>query len=455
MNQQELSAASSIGLLYMIRMLGLFMVLPVLPLAAPEIEGATPFLIGLAIGIYGLSQGILQIPFGMLSDYLGRKQVIALGLTLFVLGSFVAGQADDIYGLIVGRFMQGCGAIAGTLMALMSDLTRVDQRSRAMAVIGIAIGGSFGLALVLGPLISEGFGIAGIFNITGILGIVGLLLLFWLIPSPRVMSVNLDSTVEGGRLAAVAGDLALWRINISVFCLHFLLVSAFSVFPRMLNAVGEVSGSEHAFHYLVLLLVSIVLVAPFIWLADRVRDIRPILLTMVALCLLSFFLLSGAVAPVYLTIMIAIILFFMAFNLLEVVLPAQLSKLSGAGYRGTSMGVYTSCQFLGIFAGGLVSGWILSNADTAALMYANIALGVLWIGICAGFPRLGRVGSRTIRFTNMRGLSPQESVEALLSVNGVIDAVIIESEQVAYLKVDEQVFEDGYLHQLAETNDDG
>ncbi len=445
----------------MIRMLGLFMVLPVLPLATPGIEGATPFLIGLAIGIYGLSQGILQIPFGMLSDYLGRKQVIALGLALFVLGSFVAGQADGIYGLIVGRFLQGCGAIAGTLMALMSDLTRVDQRSRAMAVIGMAIGGSFGLALVLGPLISGSFGISGIFNITGILGIVGLLLLFWLIPSPRVMSVNLDSTVEGGRLAAVASDLALWRINISVFCLHFLLVSAFSVFPRMLNAVGAVSGSEHAFHYLVLLLVSFVLVAPFIWLVDRVRDIRPILLTMVALCLLSFFLLSApapsapASTSVYLTIMIAIILFFMAFSLLEVVLPAQLSKLSGAGYRGTSMGVYTSCQFLGIFAGGLVSGWILSNADTSALMYANIALGVLWFGICIGFPKLGRVGSRTIRFSNLRGLSPKDSVEALLSVTGVIDAVIIESEQVAYLKVDEQVFEDGYLHQFVGTDNDG
>ena len=189
MNQHELTTASSISLLYLVRMLGLFMVLPVLPLVAPAIDGATPLLVGLAIGIYGLSQAALQIPFGLMSDRIGRKQIIALGLGLFIMGSLVAGFADDIYMLILGRFMQGCGAIASTLLALMSDLTRVDQRSKAMAFIGIAIAGSFGLSLVLGPLVANVLGLAGIFFLTAALGCLALAILLLCIPTPQILSL--------------------------------------------------------------------------------------------------------------------------------------------------------------------------------------------------------------------------------------------------------------------------
>ena len=449
MNRQELSAASSIGLLYLIRMLGLFMVLPVLPLLAPQIDSATPLLIGLAIGVYGLSQGLLQIPMGLLSDRIGRKPVIAGGLALFILGSLVAAQADDIYGMIVGRFLQGCGAIASTLMALMSDLTRVDQRSKSMAIIGIAIAGSFGLSLVLGPIIGNEYGLAGIFNLTAILGIVGLCFLLVVIPSPQVRSTNLDSTVQRGRLQTVLRDLGLWRLNISVMFLHYLLVSAFSVFPVLFEGTGQIPVDKHSLYYLGTLLTSFILMLPFMWLADRISDIRPMLVVMVSLFLGALVLMrwSGAYYPV----LAAMVLFFMAFNLLEVVLPAQVSKLAAAGSRGTSMGVYTTCQFFGIFLGGIVSGWILSVGGITDLVYTNMAIVMVWLIISGTFPKIAQMGSRTIQLGNLDALSAKQRAETLLSVHGVIDAVIIEADQVAYLKVDEQIIDDQQLKQVVES----
>ncbi len=443
MNQQELGAAFAIGCLYLVRMLGLFMVLPVLPLAVEEIPAATPLLIGLAIGVYGLSQAVLQIPLGFLSDRFGRKPVIAAGLILFVTGSFVAGAADDVYTLILGRFLQGCGAIASTLLALMSDLTRVNQRSKSMAIIGIAIASSFGLSLVLGPLIAGSFGLSGIFYLTGALGLFGIVLLLVSIPTPTVMTNNLDSSVQLDTLAAALRNASLWRLNISIFCLHLLLVSGFSIFPLLFEAAGVTKTNEQGLYYLAALVLSFVLMIPLMLLSDRMTDSRPMVLAMVGLCFAAFLLLS--LLPGYYAILAGVTLFFMGFNLLEVVLPAQVSKLSPAGSRGTSMGVYTSSQFLGIFAGGLVSGWILMRYDISALLMVNMVITAAWFLVCLTFPRLGAIGNRTIQLSNLDSESALERVAALLSVDGVIDAVVLGSEQVAYLKVDEQRIDDEQL----------
>lgn len=446
MNQQELSAASAIAALYLVRMLGLFMVLPVLPLAGLDVPLATPMLIGIAIGIYGLSQGLLQIPLGFLSDRLGRKPVIAGGLLVFVVGSFIAGFAQDIYQLIAGRFLQGCGAIASTLLALMADVTRVDQRSKSMAIIGIAIAGSFGLALVLGPLIEGSFGLAGIFHLTGVLGLLGIVLLFSRVPSPTVMANNLDSAVQRSQLRATLTDWSLWRLNVSVFCLHLLLVSGFSVFPLLFESTGEINRDDHYLYYLGLLVLSFVGMMPFMAISDRLADNRPILLSMIACCFLGFFMLSQG--PDYWWVLLGIMLFFMGFNLLEVVLPAQVSKLSAAGARGTSMGVYTSCQFLGIFAGGLVSGSILSMYDSTVLLWVNMGVVGFWFLLSLGLPALGDLGSRTVSLNKLKHTSAKGMLEALSSVDGVLDVVVIEEEQIAYLKVDEQQFQDEHLGRI-------
>ena len=446
MNRQELSAAGAIGLLYLVRMLGLFMVLPVLPLFVEDINAATPLLIGIAIGIYGLSQALLQIPFGLLSDRFGRKPLIAAGLLLFIVGSLIAGLASDIYGIIIGRFLQGCGAIASTLLALMSDLTRVSQRSKSMAIIGIAIAGSFGLSLVLGPLVAAGFGVSGIFLLSGVLGVIAMALLFSMIPSPTLRSRNLDATVQQDLLGSVLSNGSLWRLNISVFSLHFLLVSAFSAYPLLLAATGELAPADYSYYYLGLLGASFVLMMPFMWLSDRLPDVRPVLLAMIALIGISFLVLNlGSTLGFVLS---GIVLFFMGFNLLEVILPAQVSKLAAAGSRGTAMGTYTTCQFLGIFAGGFVSGWILSVADIVMLMYANAGLTLAWFALALTLPATTRLGNRTVQLDRLDQQTAQQCIDGLLSVDGVLDVALLETEKVAYLKVDEQIINNEQLDRV-------
>ncbi len=453
MNRQELSAASAIGMLYLVRMLGLFMVLPVLPLFVDNIEGATPLTIGIAIGIYGLSQAMFQIPFGLASDRFGRKPLIAGGLLLFIAGSFIAATATDVYGMILGRFLQGCGAIASTLLALMSDLTRVDQRSKSMAIIGIAIASSFGLSLVLGPWIAAAYGVTAIFSLSGVLGVAALVLLFAVIPSPTVASKNLDSNVQDHQLKVVLRDGSLWRLNLSIFSLHFLLVSAFSAYPLMLAGTGQVEPEQFSWIYLGLLLASFVLMLPFMWMSDRLPDVKPLLQGMIALCGASFVLLnldSGLTV-----LMIGMVLFFMGFNLLEVILPAQVSKLAAVGYRGTAMGAYTTCQFLGIFAGGVVSGWILSGWDIQTLMIANSLLALIWFGLSLTLPKTAKLGNRTVHLADLTDQSAQQSIDGLLSVDGVLDVVLITSERVAYLKVDEQIIDNEQLNRIVGKTDNG
>ena len=438
MNQQEFRAASGIGLLYLVRMLGLFMVLPVLPVLALDISGATPFLIGLAIGIYGLSQAALQIPLGLLSDRIGRKQVIGLGLGLFIAGSLIAGFAENIHVLILGRFMQGCGAIASSLLALLSDLTRVDQRAKAMALVGIAIAGSFGLSLILGPLISSYIGLSGIFFLTAALGLLGLVILLLFIATPQVRSINLDTKVQKNLIGVVIGNQGLWRLNLSIFVSHYLLVSLFMVLPVLFLNTGRIEFADHSLYYLALLGISFIGMLPFMWLSDRLTDVRVLLVLVVSLALIACWIMGSFAG--YWWVLFAALLFFIAFNLLEVVLPAQVSRQSEAGARGTAMGVYTTCQFFGIFAGGALGGWILSFSDYNTLLSVNVGLIVVWLCVCLSFPSTSPNAARTIPLGEMSYLDANQRVEALLSLDGVIDAVIIEEEQVAYLKVDESVF---------------
>ncbi len=427
------------------------MVFPVLPLMAPKIMGATPMLVGLAIGIYGLSQAALQIPFGFLSDQFGRKKIIAIGLVLFILGSLLSGFAVDIYMLILGRFLQGCGAIAGALLALVSDLTRVEQRAKAMAIVGISIAGAFGLSLVVGPLVANSIGLSGIFFLTAALGCLALLILFVQIPTPDIMSVNLDASVQRGTLGIVLGNFSLWKANSSVFVLHYLLVSLFTALPVVLMNAGVTDIADHSLHYLVSLLFSLIFVLPFLWLSEQLRPNRGVFAVMVSLCIVSFYLIGDMGS--YWWIIVGATLFFVSFNFLEVTLPAQLSRIAGAGTRGSAMGVYTTCQFLGIFAGGAISGWILSIGNIATLMFFDVGIAVFWLLFCLTFPLPRAVASRTIILGEVSHLDANEQVEGLLSVTGVIDVVIINQEQVAYLKVDEETFREESINEWVRAED--
>lgn len=378
MTALERRTVSSLALLYSFRMLGLFMVLPLLALYAGDMEGATPAMIGLALGIYGLTQACLQIPFGWLSDQLGRKPIIIAGLLLFALGSVVAAMADGIFGIIIGRTLQGAGAIASTVMALVADLTREEQRTKAMAVVGMSIGLSFAVALVLGPVVASAGGLSAVFWFTAALALVGIVIVLGLVPNPEVTGVaHQEVGTRAGLVGRTLRDPALALLDFGVFTLHFILMACFLVVPGFLEQSAGIDRSHHWMVYLPALVLSIAGMVPMMIVAERGGRPRQMFalgigLLLVAIAALGF----TSVAVVF---YVGLWLFFVGFNYLEATLPSLVSKTVFSGGKGTAMGVYSTCQFMGAFAGGAGGGWILQHFGVGALIGVCIGLAASWL----------------------------------------------------------------------------
>ncbi len=382
MTALERRTVSSLALLYSFRMLGLFMVLPLLSLYAGDLVGASPALIGLALGIYGLSQALLQIPFGWLSDRIGRKPVIIGGLLIFALGSLIAATSDSIEGVVLGRALQGAGAIAGTLMALLADLTRDEQRTKAMAVVGISIGASFAVALVAGPLVAAAGGLSAVFYLTAVLAAAGIALVLLRVPTPiRSLARREDTSAMPGLLGRSFRNAALARLNFGVFVLHFVLMACFLVVPQLLEATAGIAREQHWQVYLVALIASVIAMALLMRVAERGGRPQQMFMTGIVLLLVAFIMLGFASGTI--TIYLALWLFFTGFNYLEATLPSLVSKTVFAGGRGTALGLYSSCQFLGAFAGGAGGGWLLQNTSTSVLFLSCAGLALLWLCIAA------------------------------------------------------------------------
>jgi predicted MFS family arabinose efflux permease len=383
MSRREIGAALSLGAIFASRMLGLFMILPVFALYAEHLTDVTPFLAGLAIGAYGLTQALLQIPFGMLSDRFGRKPVIAAGLLIFAVGSVVAALSDSIYGVILGRALQGSGAIAAAVMALAADLTREEHRTKAMALIGTSIGLSFALALVLGPALDAWIGVRGIFGLTAGLAMGGIAVLVFWVPYTSTHGFQPDAEAAPTQLGSVLRDSNLLRLDFGIFALHMVLTATFVVLPLVLRDGVGMAPHSHSLIYLPLLVLSVLAMVPFILFAERRRKLKPVFLGAVAilgLAQLGLFRfqdsLVGLVAMLF--------LFFTAFNLLEATLPSWVSRVAPADRKGSAMGVYSSSQFLGAFVGGMLGGWVHGRLGTGATFLMGALLVGLWLLVAMG-----------------------------------------------------------------------
>jgi MFS family permease len=396
MTAQERRTVASLALLYCFRMLGLFMVLPLLALYAADLPGATPTLIGLAMGMYGLANALLQIPFGWLSDKVGRKPVIITGLVLFALGSVVAGMADSVIGIIVGRTLQGAGAISSTLMALVADLTREEQRTKAMAVVGMSIGLSFAVGLVLGPAVATFGGLPAVFWFTAALAGSGIVILILLVPSSPPATAGSHHSETGVSMEFVRrglGDMALVRLNFGVFVLHFILVAFFLVVPGIIEQSLGVDRERHWMVYLPVLVLSLAGMVPLMMLAERGGRLRQMFLLAIALVFVAIATLDYAAASPLLYG--GLWLFFVGFNYLEATLPSLLSKTVSAGSKGAAMGVYSTCQFMGAFAGGAGGGWLLDHLGEGSLSSVCLALAAAWWLVVLRSPRLAVVKNIT------------------------------------------------------------
>ncbi len=417
-----------------LRMLGLFMILPVFSLYAQHLSGVTPTLVGLAIGMYGLTQAILQIPFGFLSDRYGRKPLIYIGLILFALGSVLAAMSTSIWGVIIGRALQGGGAIAAVILALAADLTREEHRTKTMAMIGMSIGLAFMLALVLGPLLNAWIGVNGIFWVIALLALAALAIIHWVVPEPVGVCVRRDAETVLGQFQRVLTDPQLLRLDIGILLLHLSLTATFVVLPLSLKNL--LAPQLHWQVYLGVIIASVITMMPFMMIAERYRQIKPVFVGAIALMALSQALFSYT--HQHLTSLIFMLyLFFTAFILLEAMLPSLISKVAPADSKGTAMGIYTSAQFFGAFVGGVAGGWLHEHYEISTVFNVCALLTLLWLIVASSMRKPRYLTSQLLNIGQLDKKRAEELTEKLLTVTGVTEVVIILEEGVAYLKVDE------------------
>lgn len=437
LNNLEKKAAFSLASVFGLRMLGLFMILPIFAIYGETLAGYSPLWIGIAIGAYGLTQALLQIPMGMLSDKYGRKPIILLGLVVFFCGSIIAACSESIYGVVIGRALQGAGAIASAILALAADITREEQRAKVMATIGMFIGLSFALAMVLGPILAELSGLSGLFFFIAVLTLLAMLMIHFVVPNSVHKAPKGDSVALPQQLLTLWKHPQLARLNIGVFVLHMALTACFVSLPKQFVASGLVL-SEHWKLYLPSLFGSFILMVPFmIWAIKKHQEKA---MFTAAVVLLAFSLLLLAYLPIGITtLFILVVMFFTAFNYLEATMPALLSRLAPAGVKGSVMGIYSSSQFLGAFAGGIIGGVILTYASASAIYLTMAIICGIWVVLTMSMKTIAK--SKNFSFTT-RELSLEESeilAAQLIDMPGVIEATLIHSESVAYLKVDEKI----------------
>lgn len=378
MNPRELRSSLSLASILFFRLFGLFLILPIFSIHALKMQHATPMLVGLAFGIYGLTQACLQIPFGMCSDKFGRKPIILLGLLIFVLGSLLASIAESIWLMIFARAIQGAGAISAVLLSLLTDLTREQQRIKAMALIGIGIFLAFSLAFTIAPILNSIIGMSGIFLLTAVLATLSIIILYLIVPNPEQAPSLASNKLSLNTLKTVIKVRSLYKLNIGAFVLHSVLMANFTVVPIALQDKAGLAAADHWQIYLPVLILSIMTIAPFIMRSidnnTLMRYIR------IAICILlasqiSFFLFHTS----FVALFIALLLFFIAFNYLEATIPSLISIFVRHKHKGAALGVHASSQFMGVFTGGLIGGTLYQYLGLASVfVFGSIAV-IAWL----------------------------------------------------------------------------
>ena len=443
MNALERRSTFALSSIFALRMLGLFMIIPVFSVAGQSYQYATPTLIGLAVGVYGLTQAILQIPFSLIADRYSRKPLVVLGLLLFALGGAIAAMSETIYGVIIGRAIAGGGAVSAVVMALLADVTREEQRTKAMAMMGMSIGLSFVIAFSAGPWLTGLVGISGLFWVTTIMGLAAIAMLL-LVPKVTRHHRNFQQGyLPQLKQVLKMGDLN--RLHLSVFTLHLLLTAMFIYAPPQLIEYAGLPLSSHGWVYLPLLVLSLFFAFPSIILAEKYRKMRGIFLTAIGGIILGLIVMIFGFESKYI-LLIGLGLFFIAFNVMEALLPSWLSKAAPIQSKATAMGVNASSQFLGAFFGGMIGGQLLLLNNTAMGWSILTAVAIIWLLMSFGLAQPRYLSSMVFRLPEAK--QTDEWTSQLLAIHGIEEVVVMSEQQVAYIKVDKQQIDDAARQQL-------
>ena len=448
MTASERRASVALAGIFTLRILGLFLILPVFSLHAESYEGYSPVLAGLAIGVYGLTQAVFQIPFGMISDRIGRKRVIVAGLLVFAAGSVVAALAETMWGVVVGRALQGCGAIGAAVIALTADLTREDQRPKAMAIIGVSIGFAFALAMMVGHALTGLVGISGLFWLTAALAVAGIVVLVRWVPTPLTSRFHRDVEPMPAQFREILADRELLRLDAGIFILHLILTATFVALPLALRDSAGLPAETHWMVYVPVLVVSVLLMIPFVLYADRRNRLKAVFLGAVA-CLAGAEWGIAWLDAELVALAAMMVLYFTAFSVLESCLPSLVSRIAPSDKKGTALGLYSTAQYLGAFAGGLCGGWLHGRWGTGAVFWFCGALVLVWLLGALRMRNPAPSSTRLLRLDGVTEAGADDLSRRLRSVPGVSEVVIIVEDSVAYLKVDRRTLDGDALRAIS------
>ncbi|MFO1385309.1 MAG: MFS transporter [Chitinivorax sp.] len=453
MSPLELRASTSLAGIYSLRMFGMFLILPIFALYAPQLQGGEDhMLVGIALGAYGLTQAILQLPFGMLSDRIGRKRVIYIGLILMALGSLICAAADNIYMMILGRAVQGSGAISAAITALLADLTKEEHRTQAMAMIGMSIGLTFAFSLAAGPTLYKTLTMPGIFVLIGVLSLAALLGVWKIVPQPALSRFHSDAEANPTKLRDVLRDPQLLRLNYGIFALHAAQMAMFTVMPLILLKTGGLDANHHWQVYLPIMVGAFILMIPAIVYGEKKAKLKQVFVSAVAL----MFVTQTAMALTLHSFWDIVILlggYFIAFNILEATLPSLISKIAPAAAKGTAIGVYNATQSFGTFLGGALGGYLYKHHGNSAVFAACGLLMLIWLLVAATMQPPPAVKTQMFHIGDNWQGDVRELSRKLGALRGVKEAVVIAEEGVAYLKVLQSDWDEaGVLRLIQETN---
>lgn len=453
MTPVELRATLSLASIYGLRMLGMFLILPIFAIYASTLpDKPSGLMVGLALGAYGLTQALLQLPFGMASDKYGRKPMIYIGLSIFAVGSMVAALAMNIEGVIIGRAIQGAGAVSAVVTALVADLTRDEHRTKAMATIGGTIGIAFAFSLVAGPILNEWMGVPGIFFLTGILTLAAIAVVRFVVPDPVHSHYHSDASAAPAKLKDVLKNRQLLRLNYGIFALHAAQMAMFVVVPFAINQTSDMDVNQHWKIYLPVVLAAFVLMVPGIIYAEKQSKMKQVFVAAVAVMLLAQIMFAVSISYFW-GIVASLTIYFIAFNLLEASLPSLISKIAPAAAKGTAMGVYNTAQSLGIFVGGAFGGYLSHVYGFASVFIFCGVMMVLWLLFASSMQ--APLAVRTKMYTMNEAADAMSAEQAgvirtkLLELAAVVEAAVLPQERTVILKIDKSYdWDDAQVYQL-------